>query len=858
MNVYTVSQGIGSMFSNIKQNWHSNNNKITNIIYVLFTLFLGILIIPDDNNNNLLLLGFITALWSFYYIYLKTKKHTLIAINASILFWSFSIADVVTFQISAAPLIAYSFFIISFSFIFVMIFQGTERKIIILPSIAVTAISIFLYSIPILYIVYYFNFGVYVTPEIIHAILQTNISEAIEFISGNVATKWLVIIFTSIIVLTYYMYKFESKKTHHIGKYSLIFLILIPLSISLADKKNLRIIHMLTRTISHYGEDLKKFKEVQEKRKSGVFKYNATKNEKGETYIVIIGESLNKNHMSLYGYTRETTPRLKKNSNELIVFENAYSNHTHTMPTLSQALTESNQYNEKNYYDSLSIIDILNKAKVQTYWITNQVLQGSDDNLVGVIATQANELYRINHEFGATDRTRNFDGKMIKIVENILMKKDANNKVLFVHLMGNHGDYCLRYPEKFNKYDGPLPIKQYGFKTNKSKLSKLVNCYDNSVLYNDYVVSSIINKLSLTNHVSGLIYLSDHAEDVLEMRGHNSGMFTFDMTGIPMLMWFSQEYKTKYKSKFNELLKHKNNYFSNDLIYDTLIGIMNIDTLHVKKTNDLSNPDFNLPINKAYTLHGKMPYDDSKNYKYWISKNIKLLHNKNLSNRILPHRVNSTGKLSQVLHNKYRSLELDIIFKDDDKGGYFVVGHDKSNRPYTKLIEYLDLLPINKMQKIWLDLKNLDETNIINIRKRLNYLDKKYHIKNMVILESETTLNIFSKISDDGFHTSYYLPGDLAKLYRKNKIEKLREKTKLLIEQIKRQHCNAISFDISLYPYVKEYLDKKLDKDIIYHTWDLTNKLKNKEFFNHLKKKKYFNDDRINTILVTYYSEFNL
>ena len=704
------------------------------------------------------------------------------------------------------------------------------------------------------------KFGVYVTPEIIYAIMQTNIAEAMEFIDNNIASKWLFVILICALVLSYYMYKLEKQHKHNINVITLVLLVLSSFSIALSDKKNLRVVYMLTRTISHYGEELAKFKDVQKRRNSGAIDFTAKKQETGETYIVVIGESLNKNHMSLYGYTRDTTPKLqnKYNSGELLVFNNTYSNHTHTMPTLSLLLTEANQKNNKSYYNSLSIIDILNKAKLETYWITNQVLQSVDDNLVGVIATQANQLYRINHEFGATSKTQNYDGEVIKIIEDILKVKDNNNKVLFVHLMGNHWDYCLRYPVNFNKFSGKLPVNQFGIMANNEELNTPTNCYDNSVLYNDYVVSSLINNLSSKNNVSGLIYVSDHADDVLRMRGHNSGMFTFDMTEIPMLMWFSESYKKKYISKFNNLSKHKNSLFSNDLIYDTLIGIAGVNTLHHEKNNDLSNSDFKFPVKTAYTLHGKVPYNSNKNYNFWISNNIQQLISNNLSNKILPHRVNSTGKLNQVIRNKYRSLELDINFVNNKKGSYFIVGHDTKTQSNIKLENYLKLMPINDMNKIWFDIKGINKNNINDVRKKLNLLDKIYNLKEKVIIESDTTSASFSGISNDGFHTSYYLPGHLAKLYRKNKLKKLKKETTTLIMQIKEQKCDAISFDISLYPYVKEYLEKELDKKIIYHTWDLKMELKNDDFFKIIQKQNYYNDERIKTILVTYQSKFNL
>lgn len=834
--------------------------EIAYILYVAFMLVSGVLIIPHEYKYSILLLAFITIVWSLYFVYLKEKKHTVIAINSSILFLLFAFGDIVSFGISSKALIVYTFFIMSFSFFFVFLYQEVGRKIKYSSSIITIPLSLFLYSIPVLYIIYYLTFGVYITPEIVYAILQTNLNESIEFVSGNISSRWIVSIFIFSLVFSYFMFKFEKQQKNNINIFLLILLIIIPLGIALGNKTKLRIIYMLTKTISHYEDELKSFREIQNNRKIHNKSVNAKKDGSGETYIVVIGESLNRNHMSLYGYFRDTTPKLsaKHKKNELLVFDKAYSSHTHTMPSLSLFLTEASQRNNKNYYNSISIIEILKKANIETYWITNQILHGADGNLVGVLADQADQIIRVNPEFGAVDKTRHFDGKMIGIVDDVLKQKTDKNRVLFVHLKGNHGDYCLRYPEEFNKYSGELSLRHFGASAKSLKLQKQINCYDNSVLYNDYVMSSLVDTLSTKNNVSGLIYLADHSDDVMGMRGHNSGMFTFEMTEIPMIMWLSDSYKKKYDQKYRTLQKHKQNIFSNDLTYDTLIGLTGIRTPHYEIKSDLTNTEFSFPLKEAFTLHNKIPYISNKNNKYWIKENTGKLLASGLSEKILPHRINSIGKLNQVINNKYRSFELDLTFVSNDKGGHFIVGHDNKTQSNMTLTEFFNLLPMREIQKIWFDVKNINKVNMLDVRKRLDYLDSIFGIKEKVIIESDTILEEFSVISDAGYHTSYYMPGEFARLYRKKKFKKLKEKTTALLEQIKKQRCKAISFDISLYPYVKNHLAKKTDKSLVFHTWDLSMVLKDIEFFKLLKKQDYFNDNRVKTILVTYPSIYNL
>ena len=76
--------------------------------------------------------------------------------------------------------------------------------------------------------------------------------------------------------------------------------------------------------------------------------------------------------------------------------------------------------------------------------------------------------------------------------------------------MGTHGPYWRRYPEEFNRFRGPIPVADIGGSRIDEKASDQINTYDNAVLYNDYVVSTLIEELRAQQGVSSLSYLSDH------------------------------------------------------------------------------------------------------------------------------------------------------------------------------------------------------------------------------------------------------------------------------------------------------------------------------------------------------------
>ena len=90
------------------------------------------------------------------------------------------------------------------------------------------------------------------------------------------------------------------------------------------------------------------------------------------TLVLVIGESTNRQHMSLYGYHRQTTPRLDALSKELTVFDNVVASRPYTIETLQQALTFADQENPDLYLSTPSLMNIMKQAGYRTYWITNQ------------------------------------------------------------------------------------------------------------------------------------------------------------------------------------------------------------------------------------------------------------------------------------------------------------------------------------------------------------------------------------------------------------------------------------------------------------------------------------------------------
>lgn len=338
--------------------------------------------------------------------------------------------------------------------------------------------------------------------------------------------------------------------------------------------------------------DFKEYKENSAKRNEKLQKLASqikSSDEKG-VYVLVIGESATRNHMSAYGYGKQTTPfldQLKKEGNTL-VFENTWSNETYTIATLQYALTGQNQYNQRKLSDVYSLSEIATVAGFDTYWISNQTPFRSGDIPIVIFARATSSQTFINQHTGKGIFSDFYDEKLIDVFPNI---NSDGSVFIIVHLIGSHPVYLDRYPKKFEH-----------FKDEDLRVSS----YDNSILYTDYVMSKLYRKLVKIPNFMALVYFSDHGEEPDLHYGHDGARYTPQMSKIPLVMSFSEEFKKKNPKMFETLKSHQKVYWSNDLLYDVMVSVLGLRFVpDVEAKYDLSSEEYDMPLEKLLTCHGK-------------------------------------------------------------------------------------------------------------------------------------------------------------------------------------------------------------------------------------------------------------
>lgn len=312
------------------------------------------------------------------------------------------------------------------------------------------------------------------------------------------------------------------------------------------------------------------------------------------TVIMIIGESETRTLMNAYDPNHvPNTPWLtsEKQNPDFTLFTNAYSCVWYTVPVLEHALTESNFYNNKEFNQSISIIDMAKKAGYKTYWFSNQGSVGVADTPISLVANTADVAEWVDRDL----KESTLDGALLQFLQRV----DPNEKNFIVlHLMGSHIEYRNRYPAEFQHF-------------NDGKVNEQAD-FDNTVLYTDWVLSQIFDYAQKNLTLDAMIYFSDHGSD--PDTGRQPDGASFKVLRIPMFCYLSKEYQRRNPQIASTVKAHKDKYFTNDLEYEFVCGILNMQSPNYDPSYSLASPQWKLERKDLITRFGKTSLMEDTEY----------------------------------------------------------------------------------------------------------------------------------------------------------------------------------------------------------------------------------------------------
>ena len=420
--------------------------------------------------------------------------------------------------------------------------------------------------------VYFLIYKTYFSPSTIFVFFDSNPQEVSEFLAFYSTKPIIVLTLITLLVSVWCLKQLYllSSQFFTVSKntiiYSLIFIGIILGFLRLSKLIDYNFPYLFARSYILYQKESKEL-DVYKKNKNGNFESVAVKPSSAQqVYVLVLGESTTKSHLGVYDYARPTTPLLSAQKDDLLLFQDVISPNTYSVASVTKLLTLAN-YEYPKATGQGSIIQLANAADFETFWLSNQRPLGPYESLITKLSFSSDHTKFITTVNAGNSKT--LDADLLSDLDAVLNQSQSNKIFILLHLIGTHHNYEDRYPPSFNVFNGMV---NSNFRSDA--IAEKINHYDNAVLYNDFVLNAVIDRLKTLNANSFMLFLSDHGEELytdLNIAGHNEDTPTKSMYEIPFILWQSEKYK-EYRTIDTDVNKP---YMSDDLFHGLadLMGI---------------------------------------------------------------------------------------------------------------------------------------------------------------------------------------------------------------------------------------------------------------------------------------------
>ncbi len=348
-----------------------------------------------------------------------------------------------------------------------------------------------------------------------------------------------------------------------------------------------------------------------------------------EVYVMVVGETARAHNFSLYGYPRNTNPLLSKTPG-IKAFPNVttQSNTTHkSVPMLLSAASAEDF--ERLFYEK-GILAAFKEAGFHTVFISNQL---PNHSFIDFLGEQADEYYFLKKEDAS--QGNHYDEDLLQKLDEILPLADASSSAhyhyryrkLFVvlHSYGSHFNYQERYPRSFAYFK---PDSRSEAKPENRR--DLLNAYDNTIRYTDYILHGIIERLQkwegvqtktdgvYDQPISAMLYTSDHGENIFDDDRHlflHAAPKASDYElHVPFIIWTSEGFCKQYPDILKALGENRSKQVQSSLsAFHTMLGIGGIQTRYRKDEYSVASDKYH-PLKLLYLDdHDEaIPQEDAK------------------------------------------------------------------------------------------------------------------------------------------------------------------------------------------------------------------------------------------------------
>ena len=313
-----------------------------------------------------------------------------------------------------------------------------------------------------------------------------------------------------------------------------------------------------------------------------------------EVYVMVVGETARAHNFSLYGYPRNTNPLLSKTPG-IKAFPNVTTQSNTTHKSVPMLLSAASAEDFERLFHEKGILAAFKEAGFHTVFISNQL---PNHSFIDFLGEQADEHYFLKKEDAS--QGNHYDEDLLQKLDEILPLADASSSAhyhyryrkLFVvlHSYGSHFNYQERYPRSFAYFK---PDSRSEAKSENRR--DLLNAYDNTIRYTDYILHGIIERLQKWEGVqaktdgvycqptSAMLYTSDHGENIFDDNRklflHAAPKASDYELHVPFIIWTSDGFSKQYPDILKALGENRSKQVQSSLsAFHTMLGIGGIQT----------------------------------------------------------------------------------------------------------------------------------------------------------------------------------------------------------------------------------------------------------------------------------------
>ena len=408
--------------------------------------------------------------------------------------------------------------------------------------------------------VYFINtYSVIIDESMIGNVLNTNYSESSSFFSIKLVLYVVLLgILPSIFIIKAKIITVTVKKFLVSISLTLLFL----LTLAFANASNWLWIDKNSKTLGglampwSYAVNIPLFYIHQfKKNEKEILLPDATiKDNQKSVVILVIGESARSENFSLYGYPKNTNPLLSKIPN--VSHFNATSDATYTTAGVKSIVEHENT---DELYEILP--NYLYRNNVDVIWRTTNW----GEPPVHIKNYQNREALMPNCKGDGCD----YDGILLSGLKEQILASKKNKILIVLHTSTSHGPtYSKKYPAQFEIFKPVCNSVELG----NCSHTELVNAYDNTIVYTDYLLSNVIKDLKqLQEYKSAMIFVSDHGESLgennLYMHGLPRSIAPKQQYEIPFIVWTSDNSARQMKP---------NKILTQNYVFHSVLNFLNI------------------------------------------------------------------------------------------------------------------------------------------------------------------------------------------------------------------------------------------------------------------------------------------